>query len=307
MQTDISDILRLGWLSVFLCGAAIVTVRSNEQPLEAEMKIADSTVLLTGATGGLGQAIAGAFAAKGADLVLSGRRAAALESALASARAAMPDGGSARTVVADLSEAADVERLAGEAGDVGILIANAAMPASGEVLDYTPEQIDRALLVNLRSQIMLCRLLAPAMVAAGRGHIVFVGSLSGKAASPAASLYNATKFGLRGFALGLRQDLHGTGVGVSVVQPSFVRDAGMFADTGATPPGNARTVSPEQVAAGVIRAIEKDRAEINVAPVELRLGGALAGLFPDLSARVQRRMVKDGSLDQIVASQRDRR
>ncbi|MGH3391673.1 MAG: SDR family NAD(P)-dependent oxidoreductase [Actinomadura sp.] len=263
------------------------------------MKIADSTVLLTGAYGGLGQAIARTFAAGGANLVLSGRR----EDALT----AMLDEVPARAVVADLALAADVERLAKEAGDVDILIANAAMPASGELLDYTPEQIDRALTVNLRSQIMLCRLLAPAMVAAGRGHIVLVGSLSGKAASPAASLYNATKFGLRGFALGVRQDLHGTGVGVSVVQPGFVRDAGMFAETGATPPGNARTVTPEQVAAGVVRAVEKDRAEVNVAPVELRLGGALAGLFPGLSAGVQRRVAGDGALDQIVASQRDRR
>src|SRR5262249_26323753 len=152
-------------------------------------------------------AIARALAAKGADLVLSGRR----EEALTAVADELP----ARTVVADLAEAADVERLAGEAGEIDILIANAAMPASGDVLDYTPEQIDRALMVNLRSQIMLCRLLAPAMVAAGRGHIVLVGSLSGKAASPAASLYNATKFGLRGFAHGFRQDLHGTGVGVS--------------------------------------------------------------------------------------------
>jgi short-subunit dehydrogenase len=276
------------------------TVRSNEQlPLEDEMKIADSTVLLTGANGGLGQAIARTFAAGGANLVLSGRR----EDALTALLDEVPG----RAVVADLAVAADVERLAAEAGDVDILIANAAMPASGELLEYTPEQIDRALAVNLRSQVQLCRLLAPAMVAAGRGHIVLVGSLSGKAASPSASLYNATKFGLRGFALGLRQDLHGTGVGVSVVQPSFVRDAGMFADTGATPPGNARTVSPERVAAAVVRAVEKDRAEINVAPVELRLGGAIAGLFPELSARVQRRLVTDGSLDQIVAGQRDRR
>ncbi len=263
------------------------------------MKIAGSTVLLTGANGGIGRAIAHALAARGADLIVSGRRAEALRSAMS--------GLSVRTVVADLAEAADVERLAEEAGNVDILIANGALPASGALLDYTPEQIDRSLTVNLRSQIMLCRLLAPAMSEAGRGHIVLVGSLSGKTASPAASLYNATKFGLRGFAHGFRQDLHGTGVGVSVVQPGFVRDAGMFAATGAAPPGKVRTVSPEQVATGTIRAIEHDRAEVDVAPAELRLGSSIAGLFPALAARVQRLALKDGALERIVAGQRHNR
>ena len=67
------------------------------------------------------------------------------------------------------------------------------------------------------------------MTARGAGHMVFVSSLSGKAATARASLYCATKFGLRGFALGLRDDLRGTGVGVSVVMPGAIRDAGMFA------------------------------------------------------------------------------
>jgi short-subunit dehydrogenase len=112
---------------------------------------------------------------------------------------------------------------------------------------------------------------------------------------------------LRGFAHGFRQDLHGTGVGVSVVQPGFVRDAGMFAATGAAPPGRARTVSPAQVAAGIVRAIEHDRAEVNVAPLELRLGSSIAGVFPGLSARVQRLALRDGSLERIVAAQRHHR
>ena len=84
--------------------------------------------------------------------------------------------------------------------------------------------------VNLRAPIALARALAPAMIARGSGHIVFISSLAGKAAAPASSIYSATKFGLRGFALGLREDLRPHGVGVSVVLPGFIRDAGMFAD-----------------------------------------------------------------------------
>jgi short-subunit dehydrogenase len=263
------------------------------------MRIAGSTVLLTGATGGVGQALARELAAKGAKLVLSGRRADALESVAAEF--------DARTVTADLADSDDVARLADACADIDILIANAALPSSGELLDYTPEQIDRALAVNLRTPVMLARLLAPRMVEAGRGHIALVGSISGKAATESSSLYNATKFGLRGFALAFRQDLHGTGVGVSVVQPGFIRDAGMFAATGATPPGGMRTVSPGQVAAAVTRAVERDLCEVNVAPLELKLLSAIAGQFPGFAEKVQRRAGAERTIGQIVEAQRDKR
>ena len=145
-----------------------------------------------------------------------------------------------------------MERLIAEAGEVDVLIANAALPASGAFTELTQAEIDRMLEVNLRAPIALARALAPAMVARGGGHIVFISSLSGKAASPASSVYSATKFGLRGFALGLREDLRPHGVGVSVVLPGFIRDAGMFADAGVELPPGVGTRTPEEVAAGVI-------------------------------------------------------
>ncbi|MGP3982207.1 SDR family NAD(P)-dependent oxidoreductase [Streptomyces sp. KR80] len=263
------------------------------------MRITGSTVLLTGVTGGIGQTLARELARKGAKLVLTGRRAEALEPLAAEL--------DARAVVTDLVDPAQVTHLADACADADILIANAALPASGELLDYTPEQTDRALSVNLRAPVMLARLLAPRMVEAGRGHLAFVGSISGKAATKSSSLYNATKFGLRGFALGFRQDLHGTGVGVSLIQPGFVRDAGMFAATGATPPAGMRTVSPGQVAAGVIRAIERDLCEVNVAPLEMRMLSAIAGQFPGFAEKVQRRSGAERTVGQIVDAQRTSR
>lgn len=263
------------------------------------MKINGMKVLLTGANGGLGRAIGHALKAAGAELVVTGRR----EDVLAPVARELD----ARMLPADLADRSQVAGLAEAAGPVDILVANAALPSDGEVLTYTPEQIDRALEVNLRAPVMLTRLLAPSMVAAGRGHIVMIGSMSGKAASPAASLYNATKFGLRGFALGLRQDLHGTGVGVSLVQPGFVRDAGMFHDTGMKPPGGMRTVSPGQVARAVVTAIQRDRAEINVAPPEMRVLGAIAGQFPGVAERVQRRAVEPETLERLADAHRAKR
>lgn len=263
------------------------------------MRIPGSTVLITGATGGIGRTLARAFAARGASLLLTGRRPDALRS--------LADSLGARHTVADLSDRDDVRRLADEATEVDVLVANAALPSSGEVLEYSAEQLDRALEVNLRAPIMLARLLTPRMVKAGHGHVVMIGSIAGRTASPAASLYNASKFGLRGFAHGLRQDLHATGVGVSIVQPGFVRDAGMFADSGAVTPAGVRTVSPRQVAAATIRAVEQNRAEVNIAPLELRLGTAIGGLFPGLAATLQRRMVPDGTLRQLTEGQRGKR
>ncbi len=151
-----------------------------------------------------------------------------------------------RAIVVDLAERDDVERLATEAGDVDILIANAGLPASGTLDSFTVNEIDRALDVNLRAPMMLAKQLAPAMVAKGRGHLLFVSSLYGKAASPGTAVYSATKYGLRGFAAALRQDLRAAGVGVSAVFPGVIRDAGMFADAKVDVPPESAPAHPKR-------------------------------------------------------------
>jgi short-subunit dehydrogenase len=244
------------------------------------MKVDGSTALLTGATGGLGAALARALHARGARLVLSGRRLDVL-TPLATELGA-------QAVAADLSRRSEVLRLAAEAGAVDILIANAALPATGRLLELEQTQIDTMLEVNLDAPVALVRALAPAMVSRGRGHIVLISSLSGKSAGPASSIYSASKFGLRGFAHGARADLRGTGVGVSVIMPGFVREAGMFADSGVKLPPGVGTSSPEQVAAAVITAIERNRGEVSVAPVAVRAGASVAAVFPDFAAAAQR-------------------
>lgn len=249
------------------------------------MRIAGATVLLTGATGGIGQAIARDLGGRGAKLVLTGRRTDVLEP-LASEL-------DARALAVDLSDAADVDRLLGEAGDVDILVANAALPGSGALDSYDVEQIDRALDVNLRVPIVMARTLAPAMVSRGGGHLLFVSSLSGKAASPESTLYNATKFGLRGFALALRAELRDKGVGVSVVCPGFIREAGMFAEAGVKLPRGVGTRSPEDVARAVAGAIERNRGEVDVAPLSLRMGATFANVAPELAASFTRRTGSD--------------
>jgi short-subunit dehydrogenase len=245
------------------------------------MELSGRTALLTGATGGLGRAIAAALAAKGAKLILSGRKAEALE-----ALAAELPGEGHRVLPADLAEPGAAEKLAAEAGDVDILIANAGLPGTGRLPDYSVEQLTGTLRVNLEAPILLARALEPAMLEKGSGHMVFIASLSGKSATPLSSVYNATKFGLRGFALGLRADLDPLGIGVSIVSPGTIREAGMYADSGAPPIPGLGTGSPKQVAAAVVKAIEKNKVEVTVAPPQQRLLAHFALTSPGISVKI---------------------
>jgi short-subunit dehydrogenase len=244
------------------------------------MDLAGRTALLTGATGGLGRAIAQALAGRGASLVLSGRKPEALE-----ALAAELPGTGHRVVAADLAEPGAAEKLAAEAGEIDILVANAGLPGAGRMEDFSAEEVKRALRVNLEAPMLLAQELYPAMLAKGSGHLVFIASLSGKAPSPQSSIYNATKFGLRGFALGLRADLNPQGIGVSIVSPGFIREAGMFAESGAASPAGLGTSTPEQVARGTVRAIEANKVEVAVAPMQQRFLAHFGLVSPGIAVR----------------------
>jgi len=249
------------------------------------MEVAGKTLLLTGATGGLGQAIAVALADRGASLALTARK----EDALNELAASLP--GEHRIVPADLAEDGAAERLAAEAGQVDGLVANAGLPGTGTIESFSPDDTKRALRVNLEAPMMLARELVPSMREKRDGHLVFVSSLSGKAPSPRSAIYAATKFGLRGFALCLRADLAGTGVGVSLVVPGFIREAGMFAESGAKPPAGMGTSSPQDVGAAVVKAIERDKVEVAVAPLQTRALAHLGLATP----RIAMRMISGGT------------
>jgi short-subunit dehydrogenase len=259
------------------------------------MNLSGRKALLTGATGGLGRAIAVSLAQRGARLTLSARNREALE-ALAKE---LPGEGHG-VLPADLAEPDATERLAAEAAGTEILVANAGLPAAGWLADFSAEEVKRALRVNLEAPMLLARALYPQMLEAGSGHLVFVSSLSGKAASPRSAIYNATKFGLRGFALGLRGDLAPKGVGVSVVSPGFIREAGMFADAGSKPPPGMGTATPEQVGAATVKAIERNKAEVAVAPFQQRAAAHFALVSPSLSVKAQSSSVGQKSAEAIA-------
>lgn len=235
-------------------------------------ELSGRTVLLTGASSGLGPYIARRLHVEGARLVLSARRQELMDGL---ARELV----GSRVVAADLSRREDVARLAQEAGEVDVLVANAGVRARGTLLRLDDAEIDTALEVNLRAPIVLTRRLLPLMVAQGSGHIVLIASMSGQVSTATRALYSATKFGLRGFGHGLRPEVAASGVGVSLVSPYFVSEAGMWAESGGRALGEVR---PERVADAVVQAIRTNRSEITVAPLPIRVGARFPMAFPQL-------------------------
>jgi short-subunit dehydrogenase len=266
------------------------------------MELSGQTALLTGATGGLGRAIAKALTQRGATMLLSGRKAEALEELAAE----LPGEGH-RVLPADLAEPGAAEQLAAEAGAVDVLVANAGLPATGRLPEFSSAELTGALRVNLEAPMLLARALEPGMLERGAGHMVFISSLSGKSATPLSSVYNATKFGLRGFALGLRADLDPLGVGVSLVSPGTIREAGMYADSGADPIPGLGTGSPQQVADAVVGAIEKNRVEVTVAPIQQRVLAHFALASPGIAVKIASGEAGQKAAANVAAGQADKR
>jgi len=209
--------------------------------------------------------------------------------------------------VADLAERRDLERLVETAGPVDVLVSNAALPAGGTVETFSIAEIDRALDVNLRAGIVLSRSVVPAMRARRRGHVVFVSSLAAAFPTPGLTLYNATKAALTSYALSLRGELAPHGVGVSVVQPGPIREAGMWADTNLNPPKGLTTRLPAEVGDAVVHAIETNRAVVNVAPLGLRVGAVAGRAAPTAVVRFAPRLGVNELTDAMAAALRHKR
>jgi short-subunit dehydrogenase len=245
--------------------------------------------VLTGGSRGLGPTIARALLREGARVTLTARTADALD---AVAKNLSADSARVHTVAADVGDGDDRRKLLGEAeaalGPVDILINNAGIELIAPYASLPPERIQALVRTNLDAPLMLSRLVLPRMIERGRGHVVMMSSLGGKKGSPYSATYAATKAGLIAWAGGVRAELRGTGVGVSVVSPGFVSEAGMFAVRNQRAPWLLGTSTPEAVARAVVRAIAKDVGEIIVNPGPVRLMLALDALSPRLSTWVLR-------------------
>jgi short-subunit dehydrogenase len=178
-----------------------------------------------------------------------------------------------------------------EFGSIEILINNAGAEPITSFAAQTEEDIIKTIELNLTATLLLTRQVIPLMLSQKRGHIVTVASGAGKKGQAYAATYSATKAGQVKWAEGLRAELKGTGVDISVVCPSMVRGAGVvkeFADATGTRPPRLATVSPQQVAEAVLKAITKNSRENIVQPGPIRLLLAFDLLFPSLGDRIAR-------------------
>jgi len=249
-------------------------------------QLAGRTVVLTGASRGIGAVLAARLAREHAHLVLAARDASKLETVAARCSQA---GARVTVVTADVSRAADRQRLMQEAGTVDILINNAGVETTLALADQRLDEIEAQVATNLLAPIELTRLVLPQMLARRSGVVVNVSSMSGKSPTPYNAVYSATKFGLNGFTASLRFELEGTGVHAGVVCPSFVGQTGMFADTGLRAPAMLREVPPDHVVDGVFKVIAGAR-EVLVTPGPIRPMLVLREIFPMIELPVMRRM-----------------
>lgn len=254
------------------------------------------TALVTGASRGLGRSIAGALGEAGASLGLVARSADDLRRA--AAELGEKHGVPAAAIPADLTERGALEsaarRARSELGPVDVLVNNAGVMDARPYHLRAPDDIEHGVRLNLLAPLLLTRLLLPGMVERGRGHVVNVSSLAGKAGPPFEEVYGATKAGLIGFTQSLRREYHGSGVSASVVCPGYVTGAGMYADaaeeTGARAPRRAGRATPGAVAAAVIRAIRRDQPEVFVNSTPVRPLTVLSEASPRLGEWLTRKL-----------------
>jgi NAD(P)-dependent dehydrogenase (short-subunit alcohol dehydrogenase family) len=186
-------------------------------------ELSTSTALVTGATAGIGRAVAFQLAALGADVIVHGRDAARGAATVEEITAA---GGRARFVAADLAVAADVRRLAAEAGPVDVLVNNAGIYAFGPTADTDDAAFDAHIAVNVRAPYLLVGALAPGMATRGHGSIVNVTTFGATVPVAGGGLYGSTKAALELLTRSWADEFGGQGVRVNGVAPGPVNTLG---------------------------------------------------------------------------------
>lgn len=247
------------------------------------MKLHDQRILLTGASGGIGQALARELARQGARLGLLGLDAEALKQLAAEL---VETGAEATVIPVDITRAEQREQALRDMrqafGGTDILINSAGVTDFTGFAGQDPGSIDRILQINVTAAVQLTRALLPDLMAQGHGQIVNLGSIFGSIAFPYFAVYSASKFALRGFSEALRRELQGTGVGVTYVAPRAVRT-----------PLNSQAVyqmaeavkmnldEPEAVARRLVRALEARSKDVYLGFPE-SLFVRINGLLPRL-------------------------
>jgi short-subunit dehydrogenase len=232
------------------------------------MKIDGANILVTGASSGIGAALAPILAERGATVGIVARRADRLESVLAECRKHTPNSQMWAADLGDLARAAQVARDAWDAfGGLDVLVNNAAIPKRTRVTDLTPADVTHVMDVDFHSPTRMALAVLPSMLERKSGQILFVSSMGGRIPIANESAYNAAKYAMCGFAEAMYLDLGGTGVEVKLVLPGPI--ATEIWDQPDNEPAlmDVDKVPPAECAAGIADAIEHDGFEYYVPPI----------------------------------------
>jgi short-subunit dehydrogenase len=251
---------------------------------------AHTRALVTGASRGIGRALAGALAARGATVGLAARSASELEALAAElgpGHVALP---------CDVGDAAEVraavQRFLEEAGGLELVVANAGIAHYGPVRDMDLELVERMTRVNWLGTVHTVTAALPHLLERGAGHIAIVSSGAGQRSFPGAAVYGATKSAQRGFGEALRHELSGTGVSLTMVYPGEIASALHDHEKDTMPAwyrGGPSAAPAEDLAARVLAGIEADRRAVFHPPI-VRVLGIAHGVSPRLADRLLRRL-----------------
>ncbi len=266
------------------------------------------TVLITGASGGLGTYITEAFAQQGAKLALVAYPGGELEELR---QKVTRRGVTAIALPSDLRDPAQrrtvVEEVEQRLGEIDILINNAGIEFTAPYVELSEENIREVIAVNLEAAMVLARLVLPGMIRRGGGHVVNISSLAGRSGPAFQEPYAATKAGLIAFTASFRGTNRGFGVSASVITPGFV-EAGIYANlkarSGCSAPAVFGTSRPETVVRAVFKAIEKDLPEIIINPIPVRPLLILNLVFPSLGEWVTEQLGANRFFARVVEAQK---
>jgi short-subunit dehydrogenase len=195
------------------------------------VELKGSVVVVTGASAGIGEATAVAFARRGAAVVLAARRKERLDELAERIERAGGRALALRCDVTDHEQLVRLDEVVREAfGGTDVLVNDAGVPGGGRFEDLAFGQIDEVVRVNLLGVMYGTRAFLPGMLRRGRGHVVNVASIAGRFAGPGASVYTATKHGVVAFSESLNYETEDRGVHVTSVNPGFVSTEGFPQD-----------------------------------------------------------------------------
>lgn len=243
---------------------------------ETTEELSRRKILLTGATGGLGRALAGRLARGGAQLALTGRGDRAL--------AALADEVGAEAIAGDLTEGAFIEQVAARLGErwggaPDVLVNNAGAFELAPFVETEPDRFAGVLAINLQAPFEIVRTWLPDMLARGSGHIVNIGSVAGRRAFPGNAAYSASKYGLRGLHEVLVEELRGTGVRVTWIEPSAI-DTPLWdrfdPDRRPDLPARSEMLDPEAVAEAVVFVIAQPQ-HVSIEEIVIRSNAVPGG------------------------------